>query len=90
MPDTGERREITRRVNAKQAETVQQSKKLLSKTRQFSASMEARNIERIAEITKGRSRERGRTDTRWASSGRVAVAGDSESGDMVAVVTQRL
>jgi hypothetical protein len=66
MPNTGERREITRRVNAKQAETVQQSKKLLSKTRQLSASMEAKNIERIAEIRKGRSRERGSADMRWA------------------------
>ena len=69
MPNTGERREITRRMNAKQADTVQQSEKLLSKTRQFSASVEAKNIERIAETTKGRSRERGSAHRRWASSG---------------------
>ena len=37
MPDTGGRREITQRVNAKEAETVQESKKLLSRTRQLSA-----------------------------------------------------
>jgi hypothetical protein len=67
MPNTGERREITRRVNAKQAETVQQSKKLLSKTRQLSASMEAKNIQRIAETTKGRSRERGSADMRGSA-----------------------
>ena len=36
MPDTGERHEITRRVNAKQAETVRQSKKLLSRSKQRS------------------------------------------------------
>jgi len=36
MPNTGERREITARVNAKEAETVQQSQKLVSKTRQLS------------------------------------------------------
>jgi hypothetical protein len=33
MPNTGERREITRRVTAKEAETIQQSKKLVSKTK---------------------------------------------------------
>jgi hypothetical protein len=33
MPNTGERREITRRVNAKEAETVQESKQLVSRTR---------------------------------------------------------
>ena len=37
MPDTGERREITRFSNAKEAETVQESKKLMSKTKQRSA-----------------------------------------------------
>jgi hypothetical protein len=34
MPDTGERREITHFVNAKEAEQVQESKKLVSKTKQ--------------------------------------------------------
>jgi hypothetical protein len=33
MPNTGERGEITRRVNAKESEVVQQSKKLASKTK---------------------------------------------------------
>jgi hypothetical protein len=69
MPNTGERREITRRVNAKQAETIRQSKKLLSKTRQLAVSMEAKNIERVVEMTKGRSRERGSTNMSWASLG---------------------
>jgi hypothetical protein len=36
-PDTGERREISHFVNAKEAEEVQESKKLVSKTRQRSA-----------------------------------------------------
>ncbi len=37
MPNTGERREITKRVNAKEAEMVQRSKKLVSKTRESTA-----------------------------------------------------
>ncbi len=37
MADTGERREITRFANAKENETVQESKKLKSKTKQRSA-----------------------------------------------------
>jgi hypothetical protein len=37
MPDTGERREITRFANAKQSETVQESTKVMSKTKQRSA-----------------------------------------------------
>src|ERR1700686_2966506 len=36
MPDTGDRREIARFANAKETETVRESKKLLSKTRQQS------------------------------------------------------
>ena len=36
MPDTGERREITRFVNAKEAETIQHSKKIVSTTKQQS------------------------------------------------------
>ena len=54
MPDTGERREITRRVNAKEAETVQESKKLASRTRQLSASTEAKNRTRLTQ-TKDRT-----------------------------------
>jgi len=34
MPNTGERREITARANAKEAETVRESQKLVSKTKQ--------------------------------------------------------
>jgi hypothetical protein len=37
LPDTGERREIPHFVNAKEAEQVQESKKLVSKTKQQSA-----------------------------------------------------
>ena len=37
MPDAGERREITHFVNAKEAEEVQESKKLVSNTKQRSA-----------------------------------------------------
>jgi hypothetical protein len=43
MPNTGERGEITGRVNAKEAEVVQQSKKLASKTKQLSAGMNEKN-----------------------------------------------
>jgi hypothetical protein len=46
MPNTGERREITGRVNAKEAEMVQRSKKLVAKTKQGSASTDAKNMER--------------------------------------------
>jgi hypothetical protein len=46
MPNTGERREITKRVNAKEAEMVQQSKKLVSRTRETTADTDAKNLER--------------------------------------------
>ena len=49
MPNTGERGEITNRVNAKEAETVQESKKLVSKTKQRLASINAKNLARTAE-----------------------------------------
>ena len=55
MPNTGERREITARVNAKEAETVQQSKKLVSKTKQLSANKDAKSLVRTARGLKGRS-----------------------------------
>jgi len=58
MPNTGERREITALINAKEAETVQQSQKLVSKTKQLSASRDAKNRVRSARALKGRSRER--------------------------------
>jgi hypothetical protein len=48
MPDTGERREIASRTNANEAETVQRSKKLLSKTKQLFATADAKNLARKA------------------------------------------
>jgi hypothetical protein len=58
MPNTGERREIAARVNAKEAETVQQSQKLVSKTKQLAASGNAKSLMRSARTMKGRSRRR--------------------------------
>ena len=58
MANTGERREITARANAKEAETVRQSQKLLSKTKLLSASKDAKSLVRSARALKGRSRER--------------------------------
>jgi hypothetical protein len=55
MPNTGERREITRRVNAKEAEMVQESKNLVSRTRQLSASTQAKNKARLGETKKNRA-----------------------------------
>jgi hypothetical protein len=54
MPNTDERGEIAGRVNAKEAQVIQQSKKLASKTKQQSASMEAKNRLRSAEALKER------------------------------------
>jgi hypothetical protein len=51
MPDTGERREITGRVNAKEAEVVQESKKLASRTKQLSSKMDTKNRQRSAKGT---------------------------------------
>jgi hypothetical protein len=53
MRDTGERREITGRVNAKETETVQQSKKMLSKAKQLSASMDEKNRLRTGKQLRG-------------------------------------
>jgi hypothetical protein len=58
MTDTGEGREITARANAKEAETVRQAQKLVSKTKQQSASKHAKRQVRSARAKKGRSRER--------------------------------
>jgi hypothetical protein len=55
MPNTGERREITKRVNAKEAEMVQQSKKLVSRTREITADTDAKNLARTAGTNKRRS-----------------------------------
>ena len=58
MPNTGERREITARANAKEAETVRESQKLVSETKQLSASRDAKSRLRSARARKGRSPER--------------------------------
>jgi len=57
MPSTNGRREITARANAKEAETVRQSQKLVSKTKQLSASKDAKSLGRNARTLRGRSRE---------------------------------
>jgi hypothetical protein len=53
MPNTSERREITGRVNAKEAETVQESKQLVAKTKRFSAIADSKNRARRARELKG-------------------------------------
>ena len=58
MPDTGERREIAQRVNAKESETVQESKTLVSKTKQLSDNQDLENLRRKSKTTKGRSRQK--------------------------------
>jgi hypothetical protein len=55
MPNTGERREITKRVNAKEAEIVQQSKKLASRTREITADTDAKSLARTAGTNKRKS-----------------------------------
>jgi len=55
MPYTGERREITKRGNAKEAEMVQQSKKLVSKTREITADADAKNLARSTGKNKRKS-----------------------------------
>jgi hypothetical protein len=58
MPNTSERGEIPARLNAKEAETVRQSQKLLSKTKQLSASKDRKTLGRSARTPKGGPRER--------------------------------
>jgi hypothetical protein len=58
MPDTGERGEITGRAKAKEAEVIRQSNKLASKTKQRSASVDAKNRLRRAEALKERPKDR--------------------------------
>ncbi len=55
MPNTGERREITKRVNAKEVEMIQQSKKLVSSTREITAETDAKNLARTAGTNKRKS-----------------------------------
>jgi len=58
MSNTGERREITGRVNAKEAETIQQSKELVAKTKRFSAIADSKNLARRTRERKGPPRGR--------------------------------
>jgi hypothetical protein len=58
MPNTSERGEITARANAKEAETVRQSQKLVSKTKRTTASSDMKSQVRSAKALRGRSRER--------------------------------
>jgi hypothetical protein len=46
MPTTTERREISGRVNAKEAEIIQQSKELIAKTKRSSAIAGSKNLAR--------------------------------------------
>lgn len=55
MPDTGERREITSRVNAKEAANVRESKNLVSRTEPLPASAEAKSKARHGETKKSRA-----------------------------------
>ena len=55
MPNTGERREITKRVNAKEAQMVQQSKKLVSTTREIAADKDTKNLARTSGTNKRKS-----------------------------------
>jgi hypothetical protein len=58
MPNTGERREITGRVNAKEAEIIQKSKELVAKTKRFSTIADSKNLARRTRELKGPPRGR--------------------------------
>ena len=58
MPDTGERGEITGRVNAKETEVIRESKKLAWKTKQLSTTVDAKNRLRSAEALNERPQDR--------------------------------
>ena len=60
MPDTGERREIAQRVNAKESETVRKSKTLASKTKQFSDNQDLENRKRMSKTIKRSSLQKGK------------------------------
>jgi hypothetical protein len=55
MPSKDGRREITARANAKEAETVRQSQKLASKTKQLSASSNEKRLLRSERTLKSLS-----------------------------------
>jgi hypothetical protein len=56
MPNTSEKREITSRVNAKEVETIRQSKELLAKTKRASAMADTKNLARRNQKLNGPSR----------------------------------
>lgn len=58
MPDTGGRREIASRVDAKEAETFQESKQLTTKTKQRSAISSEKDLARRKQERKGPQRRR--------------------------------
>lgn len=57
MPKINGRGEITARANAKETETVRESQKLTSKTKQLSASSNEKRLLRSERVLKGRSRK---------------------------------
>jgi hypothetical protein len=58
MPKTNGRGEITGRANAKEAETVQESQKLVSKTKELAMNRDEKRLLRSERSLKGRSRKR--------------------------------
>ena len=56
MTNTGERREITARLNAKEGETVRQAQNLTSRIKQLMANKDAKNQVRSAKAARNRSR----------------------------------
>jgi hypothetical protein len=58
MTNTGERREITSRVNAREAETIQESKELVAKTKRSSAIADTKNLARRKQELNNSSRAR--------------------------------
>ena len=58
MSNTSERREITGRVNAKEAVTIQESKELVAKTKRFSAIADTNNLARRNQELNSSSRAR--------------------------------
>jgi hypothetical protein len=58
MSNTSERGEVTARANAKELETVWQSQKLVSRTKQLAATKNAKTQVKSARTLRGRSRGR--------------------------------
>jgi hypothetical protein len=58
MPNTTEKREISGRVNAKEAEIIQQSKELIAKTKRSSAIAGSKNLARRNQELNASSRAR--------------------------------